>query len=183
MTELYERWLPVARYEGHYEVSNRGRVRSLHRIVKHSRDKGERRLRGRMMALTLSRTTGYRQVLLSKDGKTKCFFVHRLVAAAFIGPCPEGKEVLHGIAGALDNSVENLSYGTHSENLQDKKRDGTEHDQRGERANNCKLTNEKVLKIRELCSAGVTPKEIAEQFSIHKNHVSNIARRIYWSHI
>ena len=181
MTELYECWLPVVGYEGHYEVSNRGRVRSLHRIVKHSRDKGEDRIKARMMAIPVNRGHGYRQVTLSHDSKKKTFLVHRLVAAAFIGPCPEGEEVLHGIAGSLNNSVENLRYGTRSENEQDKKRDGT--DRRGERAHSSKLTEQKVLRIRELLLAGVTQKEIAAQFSIHKNYVSLIKRRVTWAHI
>ena len=181
MTELYERWLPVVGYEGLYEVSNRGRVRSLHRIVKHCRDKGEKRIKGRMMALI--KNQGYRTVKLHKDGEGKHFKVHRLVAAAFIGPCPEGQEVLHGIAGILNNSVENLRYGTHSENMHDKKRDGTQPDWRGERGHFSKLTEQKVLRIRELLSAGVTQKEIAAQFSIHKDYVSHIKRRVTWSHI
>ena len=181
MTEL---WLPVVGFEGCYEVSDRGRVRSLHRIVKHPREGYERRLKGRMMALQISRTNcGYRTVRLYQDGVGKTFTVHSLVAEAFIGPCPEGQEVLHGAAGVLNNSVENLSYGTHTENMRDKRRDGTEPDRRGELHNNSKLTEKQVLKIRELCSAGVAPKEIAEQFSIHSRHVSNIARRTYWAHI
>ena len=175
-----ELWLPVVGFEGLYEVSNHGRVRSLHRIVKH-RHGGERRWKGRMMALTICRTTGYRQVGLNKDGERKTFTVHQLVAAAFFGPCPEGLYVRHGPAGPLDNSVENLSYGTRSEIEQDKKRDGT--DRRGERSHYCKLTDEKVLKIRELCSAGVAPKEIAAQFSIHPKYVSHIKLRRTWAHI
>ena len=181
MTELYERWLPVVGFEGYYEVSNRGRVRSMHRIVKHSRDKGERRYKGRMMALT--KNHGYRRVALSKDGQVRTFFVHRLVAAAFIGPRPEDKHVLHGIAGQLNNSVENLRYGTPKENAADRKRDGTEPDRKGERSHTSKLTEEKVLKIRELCSAGITHREIAAQFSIHTQYVSLIKRRVTWAHI
>ena len=182
MTELYERWLPVVGFEGYYEVSNHGRVRSLDRLVKHWRG-GEQRLKARKMALTRNRSTGYRTVRLTKDGKGKSFKVHKLVATAFLGPCPEGKQVLHGIAGQLNNSVENLRYGTQSENEHDKKRDGTVPDCKGERHPGSKLTEEKVLEIRELLLAGVTHKEIAAQFSIHKAYVSLIKHRTTWAHI
>ena len=180
MTELYERWLPVVGYEGYYEVSNRGRVRSLHRLVKHARDRGERRYKARMMTLTVDRGHGYRVVRLC-NGEGKTFKVHRLVATAFMGPRPEGQEVLHGIAGKLNNSVENLRYGTTKENAADRKRDGTHRS--GECHPNSKLTKQKVLEIRELLLAGVTQKEIAALFSIHKGYVSLIKRRVTWAHI
>jgi len=57
----------------------------------------------------------------------RSFYVHHLVAAAFIGPRPEGSEVCHGPGGFLDNRAVNLRYDTHHENIRDKIADGTDH--------------------------------------------------------
>lgn len=67
----------------------------------------------------------YLSVALSEGGKRTTKQVHRLVAEAWIGPCPNGQEVCHGEGGQLDNSVSNLRYGTRSDNGLDKRRDGT----------------------------------------------------------
>ena len=67
----------------------------------------------------------YLSVNIPHIGESK--FVHRLVAAAFLGPCPQGMQVRHGEAGALDNGIGNLCYGTAKDNAQDNLRHGTNH--------------------------------------------------------
>lgn len=103
-----------------YQVSNHGRVRSLDRIVVRPL-RGDMKLKGRKLKQISNR--GCRQVSLSKDGDGKNHKVHVLVASAFLGPRPEGKETCHGPNGKLDNSVSNLSYGTHGDNMRDRERD------------------------------------------------------------
>lgn len=107
-----EIWLPVVEYEGLYEVSNLGRVRSLDRI-----DVVSRRLKGRVLKQALN-SRGYLHVVLC-NVKPKTHLVHSLVAVSFIGPRPDGHDVCHGPAGKLDNSVENLSYGSRRKNSAD----------------------------------------------------------------
>lgn len=105
--DLYERWLPVAGYEGRYEVSSHGRVRSLltDRILK-------RRARGYC----------YWGVGLC-NGKERKFYIHRLVAIAFI-PNPEGHpEVMHKDENPDNCAADNLMWGTRAMNLGH--RDGT----------------------------------------------------------
>ena len=88
---MKETWKPIVGYEGLYEVSNLGRVRSLTRLSKFRNRSGkldERVIKGRIMRPQKQRT-GYLNVGLSKDGKVTLFRVHRLVAAAFIAN-PEG---------------------------------------------------------------------------------------------
>ena len=121
-----ERWLPVVSYEGLYEVSDHGRVRSVDRFVNHARS-GTLRLRGRILRPAVGGRHPRACVVLSRDGIERTKAVHALVARAFLGPCPAGQEVLHGPAGALVNRLDNLSYGTHSANIHDKQRDGTDH--------------------------------------------------------
>lgn len=111
---LDEQWLPVAGYEGLYEVSDLGRVKSLHRP----------RLRGGFWPERILRPgpqrKGYLTVsLCDRFGQRKSSRVHRLVLAAFVGPCPNGMDVLHRNDVPGDNRLVNLYYGTRSENQRD----------------------------------------------------------------
>lgn len=116
-----ERWLPVAGYEGIYEVSSHGRVRSLRRL-----DPAGRRVGGRELTI-VHLPTGHQRVKLSKDGRSVHAALHRLVLAAFAGPPPDGCEALHNDGNPANNRVENLRWGTRSENLRDSVRHGTHH--------------------------------------------------------
>ncbi len=110
-TAKVEEWRDVVGYEGVYQVSNMGRVKSLKRKNKCRHIKEDF-----IMKLSYS-DQGYSNVLLSLDGKTKHFFVHRLVATAFI-PLIAGKNFVNHINGnKADNSVENLEWVTHKENI------------------------------------------------------------------
>lgn len=121
-----EQWLPVIDYEGYYEVSSLARVRSLDRVVPH-RYYGQQRVRGRILR-PARHEYGYLVVHLWRDNVKRQRLLHCVVAEAFIGPCPDGQEVLHGPAGYIDNTPSNLSYGTRSQNMQDKLRDGTNYE-------------------------------------------------------
>ena len=103
--------------------------------------------------------------------------IHRLVANAFIGPRPEGLETCHGPLGKCVNTPENLSYGTHSENMLDCLRDGT--DQNGEKGSGAKLTKDQVLKLRGL-KGKVTQEEAAALFGVSRPNVSLIWSNKTW---
>lgn len=100
-----EEWRPIAGFEEMYEISNLGRVLSLHF-----------RTRNNKLVLKGYDRGGYRRVCLMMDGK-RCFFsVHRLVAMAFI-PNPENKPCINHEDGVRDNNrIENLTWVTNSEN-------------------------------------------------------------------
>lgn len=121
-----EIWKPVAGYEGLYEVSSLGRVRSLDRIVipRTGRGKGvPYTLPGKILKPS-ERDTGHLKVWLS-NGEAKVFYVHRLVLIAFIGLPEEGQEGCHWDGDPQNNEVSNLRWGTASENRQDSLRHGT----------------------------------------------------------
>ena len=122
-----EVWKDVPGYEGLYQVSDLGRVKSLNyrrtgkeQILKPAKDKN-----------------GYLQVHLCNDGEDKVLLVHRLVWIAFNGPIPEGYEVNHINENKQDNRLENLNLLSHKAN--------TNWGTRNERARE-KLTNGKCSK-------------------------------------
>lgn len=99
-----ERWMPVPGWEDRYEVSDLGNVRSL--------------FHGEARALKPVVTNGYHIARLSRPGQPlKAVAVHRLVMAAFVGPCPEGQQVDHINAVRSDNRLINLRYVTRLENM------------------------------------------------------------------
>lgn len=115
MTDAEERWQPIAGYEGMYEVSDAGRVRSLDRWG----------ARARM--LTQSAVTGgYLAVKLTNRDRGLTKPIHVLVAVTFIGPRPPGHHVRHLDGDQTNNRLANLAYGTPSENVQDSIRHGTQ---------------------------------------------------------
>jgi hypothetical protein len=110
------RWLPVLGYEGQYEVSDEGEVRSWLPY------------RGtplpRSMALHLD-SNGYPSVRLWDGVRQRHYRVHRLVTEAFIGPRPNGHQTRHLNGNPNDNRLSNLTYGTPSENNLDRTAHGT----------------------------------------------------------
>lgn len=114
-----ERWKSAVGYEGIYEVSNLGRVRSMPRF-----DARGRRVRGRIRALA-AQSSGHLYVNLHKGGRGSTEKVHRLIATAFLGPSRPGQEVRHLDGDPSNNRVDNLQWGTRSENIRDSVRHGT----------------------------------------------------------
>lgn len=119
---LNEAWAPVPGYEGHYEVSDIGRVRSLDRVLT-NRDGVVKRRRGRILKQQ-ARPDGRRGVSLCLNDHRLEAGVHTLVLAAFVGPRPDGQVCRHLNDVPRDNRLVNLAYGTHSENALDLVRNG-----------------------------------------------------------
>jgi hypothetical protein len=118
MTPETEEWRPVPGYEGHYEASDQGGVRNVKRAVPRV-----------MLAKALR--NGYPVVSLWIANQGKVHYVHRLVAAAFLGACPAGQEVRHLDDNKADPRLVNLVYGTRSENVLDRVRNGIYNNGRG----------------------------------------------------
>lgn len=116
MTE--EHWKPVKGYEGQYEVSDKGRVRSIDRYIPYQKNPSKKaHIKGKMKKPFVAHD-GYLRVALSKNGKSKKFFVHRLVLEAFSpNPDPEHlTQINHKNEITNDNRVENLEWCTQTYN-------------------------------------------------------------------
>ena len=165
MTE--EVWKDIPGYEGRYQASTQGRIRSLDRkvrVVAHGTE-ATRAVKGRILRPG-SCKTGHVSVVLGHGANGS--LVHQLIALTFLGPCPKGKEVLHNDGNPKNNKLENLRYGTRTENILDVFRIGKPWR---------KLTVQDVYDIREQRKLGIRVKEIAQNFNVAEGTVYNILSR------
>lgn len=164
-----EEWRSVVGYEGLYEVSNFGQVRRLTRkALKPDTDK---RPNG-----------GYQRVKLSKKGKPTRFTVHRLVADAFLGPCPEGLERNHKDGRKTNNSADNLEYVTSSENHRHAYRVLDRWRPTGSKHGMSKLTEADISTIRKMSADGEKGYVIAKRFGVSGGTISMILSGTTWKH-
>lgn len=118
---MTEQWLPVVGYEGRYEVSDLGRVKSLSRRDAQGRRRAERLLAPRRQP------SGHLTVALYADRVRRDVQVHWLVLEAFIGPRPEGMHGCHWDDDPGNNRLDNLRWDTRGANVRDSVRNGTHH--------------------------------------------------------
>ncbi len=164
---MNERWLPIAGYEGLYEVSDQGRVR---RLVGHL-CRVER-------FIGYVDGAGYIQAHLHKDGIGKQRRVHHLVLESFGPPRPEGTECAHHDGDRQNNRIGNLRWATSKENYQDAVRHGTNGC--GERNGNARFTNDNVRYIRR---SPESQRHLAKRFGASKTAIGRIRRRETWRHV
>lgn len=171
---MSEEWKSVVGWEGFYEVSSLGRVR---RTAFTQGTKPSRKFLKNLIG-----TNGRQYVGLRKGGKKHRVTVYSLVAKAFIGPVPDGKEINHIDGCCTNDQLTNLEYVTKSENLKHSYKNGHTR-MRGELCGKAKLNANQVLEIRKMRSLGFLFKDIAASFGISKVHASCICRGKNWSHL
>ena len=184
---MKEVWKDVIDYEGYYQVSNLGRVRSVDREV-YYRGGRVKKIKGNIMKLGLSKN-GYPQLTIYKKGKQKSCRVHRLVANAFI-PNDEDKPMVNHINGIkTDNRLENLEWCTAKENSNHAYEIGlinedTQNPPKGEECHLSVLTEKEAKEIYELAhNSKMTMREIGEIYNITLSGVSGIKQKRIWKHI
>ena len=115
--KLGEKWVPTG-YEG-YTVSSFGRVRSYWKVTRRKSGPVLESTPRKILRATRN-SAGYYQVGLYEKSKRYTLSVHRLVAQAFLGSCPDGMEVCHCDGDRTNNEVENLRYDTTLENQRER---------------------------------------------------------------
>ena len=175
---MREVWKQIRGFEGKYDVSNMGRVRSLRFINAYRND-----LRKPPLILSRKRINdkGYPAANLRKNNR--CFEspFHVLVAEAFIGKKPKGKEVAHLDGNKLNAKASNLMWATRKENESHKRIHGTHQD--GELNHYHKLKETQVKQIILLSRSGRSRISLANVFGVHRVTIGMIARRRTWKHI
>lgn len=178
---MKEEWKDIVGYEGSYQVSNKGVVRSLTRIIRTSNNK-EYEEQGVIKSQRLNQD-GYPRVTLSKGSKKKNHSVARLVAEHFI-PNPQNKEQVNHINGIkTDNSVENLEWCTIQENIKHSNETGLAKVVSGENHMWAVLKDAEVIEIYKRAKRGEPQKQIAEEYNTCISVVSRIKNGIRWNRL
>lgn len=169
---MNEIWKDVIGYEDVYQVSNLGNVKR----IKLARGSGLNTI----MKAAPDRN-GYPRLSLCRDNKPVQLLIHRLVAAAFLGPCPIGYEVNH-IDGKKGNPrIDNLEYVTSKGNSEHAVRLGLMPF--GTRRTNAKLNDDAVREIRQLRKDGLTLKEIGKRFNVSRRTIGDVVNGKLWTHV
>lgn len=173
------KWKTIAGWEGFYEVSNVGQVRSKDRRIKGRF--GLTTYKGRLLKPGYS--TGYAMVTLVETGmgRREQFYIHDLVLKMFIGPKPLGLEVCHGPEGPQTNTLTNLRYDTRSANARDRFIFGKPAP-RGEQCSSSRLTEADVREIRRL-KPSTTARALAIRFGVGHSTILSAAKGIQWAHV
>lgn len=164
---MKEIWKDIPGYEGRYQVSSEGNVRSLDRFVNGKNwatgKSFKRYLKGHLLKPGRYCSCGHVSVILGH--KAAGIPVHRLVMLAFVGPPLKGQEVRHKNGNPKDNRLDNLEYGTRTENILDVFSQGKAWR---------KLTIDDVQNIRTQLDAGALGTDLANQYGVCPTTISSI---------
>lgn len=178
MLQRPEEWRPVIGFNGLYEVSDRGRVRSVKRSVRYTSRYGTflMKFNGKILQQNSPNRAGHLSVCLSKNNKQHLRWVHRLVLESFVGIAPKNMQCRHLDGVPTNNMLSNLRWGTHLEDRADMLCHGTR--QTGEKHHAAKLTIKDILYIR-----GSKKRGLAKEFGVSRTTVSRIKKRQAWMYL
>jgi hypothetical protein len=199
MTE--EIWKDIPGYEGAYQVSTHGRVKSLERIILLPSGR-ERKLKEKIIGHYDTVDPHYPTVCLHKNKNMKTYKIAKLVLLAFVGPCPPGMDSRHfPDRDHRNNHLINLQYGTRQENCADMKTHGTswvgkrhspeaiEKMRKSRKSPNrrklhSKLNKFEVISARELYATGnYSLRALGRRFNVHSTTILALVRRYTWHNI
>lgn len=160
-----EIWKDIPGYEGKYQVSNLGNVKSLSRTIYSANQSGPIifQTKERILSPGKHDKCGHLSVVLNNPRKS--YLVHKLVMLAFIGTPPPGKVVCHNNGDATDNRLENLRYDTQTENVLDVLHSGRPWK---------KLSENDVQAIRFGAWCGISTIELGLMFCVAHQTISKV---------
>jgi hypothetical protein len=170
-----EEWRDVAGYNGLYKVSNLGRIHSVraNRLLKPNPQRRK------------DRKQGYLYTFFSDSGHRKRPVVHRIVAKAFLGPCPTGYQVNHIDGDKHNNRATNLEYVTGSQNMRHSYKVLGQQPTRllGESCPVHKLTDRTVREVRTRHASGESCLSLAREFGVGAETIRRAVLGRTWAHI
>lgn len=180
---MEEIWKPVKGYEGLYEASNLGRIRSVDHLDTFTTQHGEiitRMVKGKILKQHIDSRGYYLMVTMSKRGKRSCNLVHRVIAKTFIDNPSNLPEVNHKDEDKANNSVENLEWCDHRYN----NNYGSKQTWfLGENNPGYKFPIDVVIAIRneyDQKNKDGTVTALSKKYGVSTTHVSNIVNRKRW---
>lgn len=178
---MQEIWKPVLGYEGRYEVSNLGAVRTVGRYI--SAPQGRIRWLPERNLSTHITARGYVQTMFKVGSKAIHQLAHRLVAEAFIPNNGDLPQVNHLDGDKQNNCSTNLEWTTSQDNCLHARHENLYEQARGEKAGGAKLTAAAVVDIRERAASGITHDSLSRTYGIDRSAITRIINRQRWAHI
>ena len=186
-----EVWKDIIGYEGKYQVSNLGRIKSLARNIKGGHWNTNRWFSEKILSLC-KRGPGYLGVCLCENDKKKTYLVHRIVLQAFVDNTGNKPESNHIDGNKHNNRVDNLEWSTRSDNEIHAYKMGlakpTNSNKNGKLSginhHAHKLTEEDVINIRkEYAMGNISQINLGIKYNINQSSTGRIIRKLNWVHI
>lgn len=173
---MKEAWRDIPGYEGYYQASNLGRIKSLDRkiIQIHGNTSYTRVQKSKILNPSPDKKEGHMKLVLAINTIRKTYHVHTLVMLTFIGARPKCELIRHLDGNPENNNLSNLAYGSKHENVLDVFRIGKAW----------KILNlNDVIEIKKLLNAGIRNIDIAWLYGVSKENISDIKRerRFSWA--
>jgi predicted XRE-type DNA-binding protein len=183
---MKEVWKKLVGYEGLYDISSRGRVKRLRRVVKIKKSNGsyyDYIITERILKNSLT-TYGYYKISLGPKKDRKSVLVHRLVGITFLVNIDNKPQINHIDGDKTNNNVENLEWVTNQENAIHAHKTGLRKGPIGELNTKAKLKEKDILEIRSLLkNNNIKLKEVARLYGVSISTISAIKTRRKWKHL
>jgi hypothetical protein len=174
-----EIWKDIKGWEGFYQISSLGRVKSLERYK--DSGNGLQKVYEKVL-IPYKANKRYFIIGLSSESKTHAKYIHRLVLLTFIGYPKENQEACHNDGDISNNRVNNLRWDTRINNIKDKSKHGTQL--QGESSPLAKLTEKDVIEIKRLYKTGsYYHRDLAVMFGVSRANICLIVNEVNWKHL
>tara|TARA_R100001086_G_scaffold246465_1_gene178733 strand:+ start:361 stop:891 length:531 start_codon:yes stop_codon:yes gene_type:complete len=171
-------WTKVKNFEN-YEINPLGEVRSIPRMIDSNR--GYKYYNTGKILKPILNSNGYYMVRLSKNGKVKQKYIHRLIAETLLKNTKDLPEINHKDGNKLNNNLENLEWVSYKQNINHSIESGLTP--LGSKRKHSKLNENQVLEIKKLLKEGLSYKEIFKITNVNIHNIKSIKYNKCWKHV
>jgi hypothetical protein len=174
-------WKAIKGFEGKYEISNKGVIRSLDRYVNNGVGT-QSLIKGKVLVLREG-TSGYLGTVLYDNGRRLNIELHRQLALTFIPNTDNLEQVNHIDGDKLNNELNNLEWLSQKDNVRHAFRLGLNNTPRGDVHKSSKLNSKAVGIIKRELNHGLSQQNLATRFGVHQSTIWRIANGLSWSEV